>query len=47
MNLFNQDRINNILPKDGTVHYYPNVLTHDDANRYAAAIAQFRSNYNS
>ncbi|MFY9795060.1 MAG: alpha-ketoglutarate-dependent dioxygenase AlkB [Candidatus Nitrosopolaris sp.] len=40
MNLFNQDRTNNILPKDGTVHYYPNVLTHDDANRYFDLLLQ-------
>jgi alkylated DNA repair dioxygenase AlkB len=26
--------INNLLHKDGKVNYYPNVLTHDDANRY-------------
>ncbi|MGC1930312.1 MAG: hypothetical protein WA667_15160 [Candidatus Nitrosopolaris sp.] len=34
MDLFNQERISNILHKDGKVNYYPNVLTHNEANRY-------------
>ena len=34
MDLFNQERISNILHKDGTVNYYPNVLTHNEANLY-------------
>ena len=34
MDLFDQDRISNLLRKDGTVNYYRNVLTHNKANRY-------------
>jgi alkylated DNA repair dioxygenase AlkB len=34
MDLFNQERISNILHKDGTINYYPNVLTRNDANHY-------------
>jgi len=34
MDLFHQDRISNLLHKDGTVNYYRNVLTHNEANRY-------------
>src|SRR5918912_2293710 len=29
-----QDGISNLLHKGGTVNYYPNVLTHNEANRY-------------
>jgi hypothetical protein len=32
--------INNLLHKDGTVNYYPNVLTHDDANHYFDLLLQ-------
>ena len=32
--------INNLLHKDGTVNYCPNVLTHDDANRYFDLLLQ-------
>jgi alkylated DNA repair dioxygenase AlkB len=32
--------INNVLPKDGTVNYYPNVLTHDDATCYFDLLLQ-------
>jgi len=32
--------INNLLHKDGTVNYYPNVLRHDDANRYFDLLLQ-------
>ena len=32
--------INNVLHKDGTVNYYPNVPTHDDANRYFDLLLQ-------
>jgi alkylated DNA repair dioxygenase AlkB len=32
--------INILLHKDGTVSYYPNVLTHDDANRYFDLLLQ-------
>src|SRR5919197_1465614 len=34
MDLFNQDGISNLLPTDGMVNYYPNVLTYNEANRY-------------
>ena len=32
--------INNVLHKDGTVNYHPNVLTHDDATRYFDLLLQ-------
>jgi alkylated DNA repair dioxygenase AlkB len=32
--------INNLLHKDGTVNYCPNVLTHDDANHYFGLLLQ-------
>ena len=32
--------INNVLHKDGTVNYYPNGLTHDDATRYFDLLLQ-------
>jgi alkylated DNA repair dioxygenase AlkB len=33
--IYNQDRItSNILPKDGIVNYYGNVMTHKEANKY-------------
>lgn len=34
MILFNEDRVSNILPKDGTVNYYGKVLSSREANRY-------------
>lgn len=40
MDLFDQDRISNLLHKDGTVNYYRNVLTHDEANRYFDLLLQ-------
>ena len=40
MDLFNQDRTNNLLHKDGTVDYFPNVLTHNEANRYFDLLLQ-------
>ena len=40
MDLFNQNRINNLLRKDGTVNYYPNVLTNNEANRYFDLLLQ-------
>jgi alkylated DNA repair dioxygenase AlkB len=40
MDLFNQDRTNNLLYKDGTVDYNPNVLTHNEANRYFDLLLQ-------
>ena len=40
MDLFNQDGICNILHKDGTVNYYPNVLIHNEANRYFDLLLQ-------
>jgi len=32
--------INNVLHKGGTVNYYPNVLSHDDATRYFDLLLQ-------
>ena len=32
--------INNLLHKDGTVDYFPNVLTHNEANRYFDLLLQ-------
>ena len=40
MDLFNQDGINNLLHKDGTVNYYHNMLTHNEANRYFDLLLQ-------
>jgi len=40
MDLFDQDRISNLLHKDGTVNYYGNVLTHNEANRYFDLLLQ-------
>ncbi|MDQ6862738.1 MAG: alpha-ketoglutarate-dependent dioxygenase AlkB [Thermoproteota archaeon] len=40
MDLFHQDRISNLLRKDGTVNYYRNVLTHNEANRYFDLLLQ-------
>src|SRR6266849_2898760 len=40
MDLFNQNRISNLLHKDGTVNYYRNVLTHNEANRYFDLLLQ-------
>ena len=40
MDLFNQNMINNLLHKDGTVNYYPNVLTNNEANRYFDLLLQ-------
>ena len=40
MDLFDQDRISNLLHKDGTVNYYRNVLTHNEANRYFDLLLQ-------
>ena len=34
MILFNEDRVSNILPKDGTVNYYGKVLSSREANQY-------------
>jgi hypothetical protein len=34
MDLVNQDRPYNLLHKDGTVDYYPNVLTDNEGSRY-------------
>jgi alkylated DNA repair dioxygenase AlkB len=40
MGLFHSDGINNLLHRDGTVNYYPNVLTHNEANRYFDLLLQ-------
>ena len=40
MDLFDQERISNLLHKDGTVNYYRNVLTHNEANRYFDLLLQ-------
>ena len=40
MDSFKQDRITNLLPKDGVVNYYRNILTHDEANRYFNLLSQ-------
>ncbi|MGC1927409.1 MAG: hypothetical protein WA667_00415, partial [Candidatus Nitrosopolaris sp.] len=40
MDLFNQNRINNLLHKDGTVNYYPNVLTNNESSRYFDLLLQ-------
>ena len=40
MDLFSQDRISNLLHKDGSVSYYRNVLIHSEANRYFDLLLQ-------
>jgi alkylated DNA repair dioxygenase AlkB len=40
LDLFNEDKITNILRKDGTVIYYRNVLKHDEANQYFNLLLQ-------
>jgi alkylated DNA repair dioxygenase AlkB len=40
MDSFNQNRITNLLHKDGLVNYYRNMLTHDEANRYFNLLSQ-------
>jgi alkylated DNA repair dioxygenase AlkB len=40
MALFNEDAINNLLHKDGSVNYYRNVLTHYEAKRYFDLLLQ-------
>jgi alkylated DNA repair dioxygenase AlkB len=40
MDLFNQDRITNLLHKDGVVNYYRNMLTDDEAKRYFNLLSQ-------
>jgi alkylated DNA repair dioxygenase AlkB len=40
MDLFDQDRISNLLHKDGTANYYRNILTHNEANRYFDLLLQ-------
>jgi alkylated DNA repair dioxygenase AlkB len=40
MALFNEDVISNLLYKDGSVNYYRNVLTHNEANRYFDLLLQ-------
>jgi alkylated DNA repair dioxygenase AlkB len=40
MDLFDQDRISNLLHIDGTVNYYRNVLTHNEVNRYFDLLLQ-------
>ena len=32
MILFNEDKVSNLLPKDGTVYYYGKVLSSSEAN---------------
>ena len=34
MILFDEDRVSNLLPKDGTVYYYGKVLSSSEANQY-------------
>gem|GEM_PF-6987875 len=40
MDLVNQDRPYNLLHKDGTVDYYPNVLTDNEGSRYFDLLLQ-------
>ena len=40
MILFNDDRVSNLLPKDGTVNYYGKVLTSKEANQYFDLLMQ-------
>jgi hypothetical protein len=38
--LSNQDRVSNLLHKDGMVHYYRNALTNNEADRYFDLLLQ-------
>src|SRR5918996_4145616 len=40
MSLFNEDRISNLLPKDGTVNYYGKLLPSREANQYLDLLMQ-------
>jgi len=40
MNLFNEDEVSNLLPKDGRVNYYGKVLTPKEANQYFDLLMQ-------
>jgi alkylated DNA repair dioxygenase AlkB len=40
MSLFNEDRLSNILPKDGTVNFYGKILTSKEANQYFDLLMQ-------
>jgi alkylated DNA repair dioxygenase AlkB len=40
MDLVNQDRPYNLLHKDGTIDYYPNVLTDNEGSRYFDLLLQ-------
>ena len=40
MNLFNEDEVSNLLPKDGRVNYYGKVLTSKEANQYFDLLMQ-------
>lgn len=40
MGLFNDDRISNLLPKDGTVNYYGKVLASKEADQYFDLLTQ-------
>ena len=47
MILFNDDRVSNLLPKDGTVNYYGKVLTSKEANQYFDMLMQNILSYES
>ena len=40
MSLFNEDRLSNILPKDGTVNFYGKILASKEANQYFDLLMQ-------
>jgi hypothetical protein len=40
MDLFTEDRISNLLRKDGTADYYRKVQTHNISNRYFSLLIQ-------
>src|SRR5215207_7476679 len=40
MSLFNEDRLGNLLPKDGTVNYYGEILASKEANKYFDLLMQ-------
>ena len=40
MSLFEEDRVSNLLPKDGTVNYYGKVLASKDADQYFNSLMQ-------
>ncbi|HKG88033.1 MAG TPA: hypothetical protein VKA95_06875 [Nitrososphaeraceae archaeon] len=46
MSLFNEDRLGNLLPKNGTVNYYGEILASKEANKYLDSLRIKHQKYN-